>query len=51
MLLHLILNLNFKGHRWNFLQDFEPIHPKTCILGGVKNLTSYDILEVWHIRS
>ena len=23
---------NFKGHLWNFTQNFEPIHNKTCIL-------------------
>ena len=42
---------NFKGHLWNFTQDFEPIHRQICILRGVKNLTSYDILELWHLKS
>ena len=42
---------NFKGHLWNFTPDFEPIHHKTCIARSVKNLTSYDILELWHLKS
>ena len=41
---------NFKGALWNFTQNFEPIHRKICILRGVKNLT-YDILELWHLKS
>ena len=32
-------------------QNFEPIHHKICILRGVKNLTTYDILELWHLKS
>ena len=42
---------NFKGALWNFTQNFEPIHCKICILRGVKNLTTYDILELWHLKS
>ena len=29
---------------WNFK------HRKICILRGVKNLTTYDILELWHLK-
>ena len=36
---------NFKRALWNFTQNLEPIHHKICILRGVKNLTTYDILE------
>ena len=32
-------------------KNFEPIHRKMCILQGVKNLTIYDILELWHLKS
>ena len=39
---------NFKGALWNFTQNFEPTHRKICILRGVKTLTIYDILELWH---
>ena len=42
---------NFKGALWNFTQNFEPIHRKICILWGGKNLTTYDILELWHLKS
>ena len=42
---------NFKGALWNFTQNFEPIHRKICILRGVKNSTTYDILELWHLKS
>ena len=42
---------NFKGALWNFTQNFEPIHRKICILRGVKDLTTYDILELWHLKS
>ena len=42
---------NFKGALWNFTQNFEPIHRKICILRCVKNLTTYDILELWHLKS
>ena len=42
---------NFKGALWNFTQNFEPIHRKRCILHGVKNLTTSDILELWHLKS
>ena len=42
---------NFKGALWNFTQNFEPIHRKICILRGFKNLTTYDILELWHLKS
>ena len=42
---------NFKGALWNFTQNFEPIHRKICILRGAKNLTTYDILELWHLKS
>ena len=40
-----------KGALWNFTQDFESIHPKINILRGFKNLTNYDILELWHHKS
>ena len=36
---------------WNFSQKFEPMHRKICMLRGVKNLTTYDILELWHLKS
>ena len=42
---------NFKGALWNFTQNFEPIHHKIYILRGVKKLTTYDILELWHLKS
>ena len=42
---------NFKGALWNFTQNFEPIHRKMCILRGGKNLTTYDILKLWHLKS
>ena len=42
---------NFKGALWNFTQNFEPIHRKICILRGVRNLTTYDILELWNLKS
>ena len=42
---------NFKGALWNFTQNFEPIHHKICILRGVRNVTTYDILELWHLKS
>ena len=42
---------NFKGALWNFTQNFEPIHRKICILRVIKNLTTYDILELWHLKS
>ena len=42
---------NFKGALWNFTQNFEPIHRKICILWAVINLTTYDILELWHLKS
>ena len=41
---------NFKGHLWNFTQNFEPIHRKICILRGAKKLTTYDILKWWHLK-
>ena len=42
---------NFKGTLWNFTQNFEPIQRKIFILRGVKNFTTYDILELWHLKS
>ena len=42
---------NFKGALWNFTQNFEPIHRKICILRDGINLTTYDILEIWHLKS
>ena len=42
---------NFKGVFWNFTQNFEPIHRKISILGGVRHLTTHDILELWHLKS
>ena len=42
---------NFKGHLWNFTQKFEPILRKIRFLRGGKNLTTYDILELWHLKS
>ena len=42
---------NFKCALWNFSQNFEPIPRKICILRGVKNLTTYNILELWHLKS
>ena len=42
---------NFKGALWNFTQNFEPIHRKKCILRGFKNLTTYEILKSWHLKS
>ena len=42
---------NFKGALWNFTQNVEPIRHKICILRGVKILTTYDILELWHLKS
>ena len=42
---------NFKGALWNFIQNFQPILCKICILRGVKKLTTYDILESWHLKS
>ena len=41
---------NFKGALWNLTQNFEPIHHKIWILRDVKNLTTYDILELWHLK-
>ena len=35
----------------NFTQNFEPIPLKICILRGVKNLTTYDILELLHLKA
>ena len=29
----------------------NPYTAKICILRGVKNLTTYDILELWHLKS
>ena len=34
-----------------FHTKFEPIHRKICILWGGKNLTTYDIFELWHLKS
>ena len=34
-----------------FTQSFEPIHLKICILRGVKCLTTYDILDLWYLKS
>ena len=42
---------NFKGALWNFTQKFEPIRRKICILRGGKNLMTYDILDLWHLKS
>ena len=28
-----------------------PVHRKVCILQGVKNLSNYDNLELWHLKS
>ena len=42
---------NLKGALWNFTPNFEPMHRKICILRGVRNLTTYDILELWHLKS
>ena len=42
---------NFKGHLWNFTQNFEPIHHKICNYRGVKNFTTYNIVELWHLKS
>ena len=36
---------------WNFTQNVEPIHRKICNLRGGKNLTTYDILELWQLKS
>ena len=41
--------VKFQGALWNFTQSFEPIHRK--ILRGGKNLTTYAILELWHLKS
>ena len=41
---------NFKGALWNFTQNLELIHCKICISWGAKSLTSYDILELWHLK-
>ena len=35
---------------WKFTQNFEPTH-KICILRGGKNLMTYDMLELWHLKS
>ena len=43
--------VKFQSALWNFTQNFEPIHGKICILWGGKNLTTYDILELWHLKS
>ena len=32
-------------------QNFEPMHRKIWILRGVKNLTTYNILGLWHLMS
>ena len=42
---------NLKGALWNFTQNFEPILRKICILRCGKNLTTYGILELWHLKS
>ena len=42
---------NFKGPLRNFTENLEPILRKICILRGGKNLTSYDILDLWHLKS
>ena len=34
-----------------FHTKFEPIPRKICILRGVNDFTTYDILEVWHLKS
>ena len=42
---------NFKGAIWNFTQNFERIQCTICILQEVKNLTTCDIVELWHLKS
>ena len=42
---------NFKSALWNFTQNFEPMHRKIFILRGGKKWTTYDILELWHLKS
>ena len=42
---------NFIGALWNFTQNFESIYGKICISRGVKYLTTYDILYLWHLKS
>ena len=40
-----------KGSLRNTTKKFEPTHRKMWILRGVKKLTTYDILELWHLKS
>ena len=42
---------NFKGALWNFIQNFKPILRKIGILRWGKNLTTYDILGLWHPKT
>ena len=42
---------NFNVALWNFMQTFQNIHRKMCILRDIKKFTIYDILELWHLKS
>ena len=42
---------NFICALWNFTHNFEPTHCKICILRDFKNLTTYDILQLWYFKS
>ena len=39
-----------KSAVWNFTQNFKFINSKMCILRGVKIMTNYDILDLWHLK-
>ena len=41
---------NFKGALSNFTQNLESIHRKIYLLRGVKILTNYYILNLWHLQ-
>ena len=43
--------VKFQGCPLKFQTNFRPIHRKVCILRGVNNLTTFDISELWHLKS
>ena len=45
------LCVKFQRCPLKFHTKSEPIHRKICILRGVKNVLTYDILELWHLKS
>ena len=43
--------VQFHGCLLKFHTNFEPIHYKGYIVRGIKCLTTFDILELWHLKS